>query len=357
MFVIRPISHDDLSALETFSLHSGVGLTSLPPDRSLLHQKILRSEHSFASKVLDPGPELYQFVLEDTSVKQVVGTCAIVARTGWKEPLAFFQVKCESKKCLELGFCKKHNYIEPVSYSKGPSEVCTLYLANSHRKGGLGYLLSLSRFLFMASFPERFNDRVIAEMRGVIDEDGRSPFYEAVMRPFFDLDFAEIQDLLAVDRTFIQELLPYRPIYLSILPKEAREVISKTHPKTTPALRLLEGEGFAITSDIDLFDAGPKIEAQTAEIRSVKGSQLARVVGISQEPADTRSFILCNGKIDFRACLGHLVPAAQNEVLIDAETARVLGVARGDTIRYIEPKPKATQARKELWQEAPATPL
>ncbi|MFH7127688.1 arginine N-succinyltransferase [Klebsiella pneumoniae] len=55
--------------------------------------------------------------------------------------------------------------------------MCTLFLDPQWRKEGNGYLLSKSRFLFMAAFRERFNEKVVAEMRGVIDEQGYSPFW------------------------------------------------------------------------------------------------------------------------------------------------------------------------------------
>ncbi len=54
----------------------------------------------------------------------------------------------------------------------GSSELCTLFLDPQWRKEGNGYLLSKSRFLFMAAFRERFNEKVVAEMRGVIDRAG-----------------------------------------------------------------------------------------------------------------------------------------------------------------------------------------
>lgn len=52
------------------------------------------------------------------------------------------------------------------------------------RKEGNGYLLSKSRFMFMAAFRDKFNDKVVAEMRGVIDEHGYSPFWQSLGKRF-----------------------------------------------------------------------------------------------------------------------------------------------------------------------------
>ncbi len=66
----------------------------------------------------------------------------------------------------------------------GSSELCTLFLDPARRKEGNGYLLSKSRFMFMAAFREHFNEKVVAEMRGVIDEHGYSPFWESLGKRF-----------------------------------------------------------------------------------------------------------------------------------------------------------------------------
>ncbi len=67
----------------------------------------------------------------------------------------------------------------------GSSELCTLFLDPDWRKEGNGYLLSKSRFMFMAAFRDKFNDKVVAEMRGVIDEHGYSPFWQSLGKRFF----------------------------------------------------------------------------------------------------------------------------------------------------------------------------
>ncbi len=41
----------------------------------------------------------------------------------------------------------------------GASELCTLFLDPDWRKEGNGYLLSKSRFMFMAAFRDRFNEK------------------------------------------------------------------------------------------------------------------------------------------------------------------------------------------------------
>lgn len=89
----------------------------------------------------------------------------------------------------------------------GSSELCTLFLDPDWRKEGNGYLLSKSRFMFMAAFRDKFNDKVVAEMRGVIDEHGYSPFWQSLGKRFFSMDFSRADFLCGTGQTFIAELM------------------------------------------------------------------------------------------------------------------------------------------------------
>ena len=67
-----------------------------------------------------------------------------------------------------------------------------------------GRLLSKARFLFMAEFRDLFGDKVIAEMRGMSDEQGRSPFWESLGRHFFKMEFSQADYLTGVgNKSFI----------------------------------------------------------------------------------------------------------------------------------------------------------
>src|SRR6202012_5011720 len=117
-----------------------------------------------------------------------------------------------------------------------------LFLAPAYRKDGNGRLLSMSRFLFMAEHPDYVDPTIIAEMRGVVDDQGHSPFWEAVGRHFFDIDFPTADYLSMVNKRFIADLMPKHPIYITLLPREAQAVIGKVHDQTEPAMAMLQQE-------------------------------------------------------------------------------------------------------------------
>ena len=78
------------------------------------------------------------------------------------------------------------------------------------------------------------------------------------------MDFDRADYLTGVgQKTFVAELMPKHPIYIDLLPETARAVIREPHPNTRPALSLLESEGFRCEGYVDIFDAGPTVQAYT----------------------------------------------------------------------------------------------
>ena len=134
---------------------------------------------------------------------------------------------------------------------------------------------------------------------------------------------------------FIHEFLPRHPLYISFLPTAARNVIQKTHPSTKPALKMLENEGFTLTDLIDPIDSGPIVSAPAAEIRSIKESVKAVFKHNRKELPPSKKYVICNTKLDFRACFGRLILTPDETVDLTNETAAALEITPGDTVRFI----------------------
>lgn len=143
-----------------------------------------------------------------------------------------------------------------------------------YRNGLNGRMLAKARMLFIAEFPQLFGNKIIAEMRGVSNDAGRSPFWESLGRHFFKMEFSQADYLTGVgNKAFIAELMPKFPLYSCFLSEDARNVIGKVHPDTEPALSMLKSEGFSYQGYVDIFDAGPAVECETSKIRAVRDSQ------------------------------------------------------------------------------------
>ncbi len=144
----------------------------------------------------------------------------------------------------------------------GHTELCSLFLDPAFRHGKNGALLAKSRLLFIAEFAERFAPKVIAELRGKLDADGRSPFWEGLGRHFFAMEYSTADYLTGIgQKSFIAELMPRHPVYANLLPESARAAIGAVHADTQPARALLEQEGFRYEGYVDIFDAGPTSNA------------------------------------------------------------------------------------------------
>jgi arginine N-succinyltransferase len=219
----------------------------------------------------------------------------------------------------------------------GVSEICTLFLRESARQGLNGRFLSKMRFLFMAEHKERFSDVVIAEMRGVSDDQGRSPFWAWLEEHFFSMDFPTADYMTGIgNKVFIAELMPKHPIYVNLLSKAAQDCIGKVHEKTTPALRLLEQEGFKCRGYVDIFDAGPTVEADVNNIATVQASRKASIVindSLAQNDGET-CFAINTSVKHFKACIADIAYVDGNRVAIERACADALGISDGDSIRF-----------------------
>ena len=337
MLVIRPITAADFPALKLIAIESGPGFTSLPDHDERLGQKIAHAEHSFAAQVNQPGDQGYLFVLEDTSSGDIVGTTGIEAAVGLHTPLYHFQQNTIIHHSAELNVLNQLKTLTLCNDYTGASEICTLFLRESYRRNHAGRFLSKVRFLFMAEHPTRFASKVIAEMRGAADENGIPPFWNWLQKLFLTIDFPTADKLIGVGKkSFIAELMPRHPIYVDLLPQQAQQVIGLVHENTKPALKMLEAEGFRHRGYVDLFDAGPTVEAQLSEIRSV--AQSRKVTVKVQEVQGESTLAIANTAVrHFRASFGkgaHYCPE-QQLLLLSPAMAEVLQLESGDFARFI----------------------
>lgn len=339
MLVVRPILNKDLDELYTLSGLAQAGLTSLPQDREILRRKIHQSERSFQEICDKPGAEIYLFVAEDPKTGKAVGTTAIYAKVGGYEPFYSYKIRTVTSASKVLKVKVAARYLELLVNHNGPTEIGTLLLSPDYRQSGSGRLLSVSRFLFMAEYPQCFEDEVIAEMRGVIDDNDRSPFWEALGKHFFAVEFKNADMMTLRDKSFIAELMPKNPIYISLLPKEAQDVIGKVHPSTEPALHILEREGFVYDEEIDIFEAGPLIRAKRETIRAVRDSESAEVAGVADRSPDGPPMAMASGSFDsFRAIIG-TVQKTSNGIIISRSSAEALKTEKGGRVRFVPLKP------------------
>ena len=331
--IVRPVRSADLPALIDLARSTGAGLTTLPANEERLAHRVGWAEKAFRGEAERVDAD-YLFVLEDDAGK-VVGISAVAGAVGLREPWYNYRVGLTVSASQELNIHRQVPTLFMANDLTGNSELCSLFLHADYRTGLNGRLLSKARFLFIAEFRELFGDKVIAEMRGMSDERGRSPFWESLGRHFFKMEFSQADYLTGVgNKAFIAELMPKFPLYTCFLSEDARAVIGRVHPDTEPALAMLKAEGFSYQGYVDIFDAGPAIEAETAKIRAVQGSQNL-VLAIGTPGDDAEPFLVHNRKR--QDCRITVAPArlAAGTLVVDPLTAKRLRLSAGDQVRAV----------------------
>jgi len=347
MVLIRPVSIDDLDELLQLAELAGAGLTTLPKDSELLRKRILKSQRSMENIPDKPGGESYLLVMTDLDTEKVVGASGIVSKVGGFEPFYAYRLESQMIDSELINVHKKIQVLQLVREHDGPAEVGSLFLASDYRKQDYGRFLQLVRFLFVAEHPEAFSPTIVSELRGVIDENGRSPFWDAVGKHFFEIDFPRADYLSVVNKKFIADLMPKHPIYVSLLPPEAQRVIGQVHESSKPALKNLEAEGFRFNDMVDIFDAGPCVGCARDQIRTVRQSRISVVQGVATEKIESPTYMIGKRGGEFRACIGPLQIGSAEQVRLSSQCATALQVQVGDQIRYAPLRPPQTRDADE----------
>jgi len=336
MLVLRPVEQTDLPQLQQLARDSLVGVTSLPDDSERLREKIAGSCASFASAAEANGPENYFFVLEDLDSQRLVGCSEILAKAGFNEPFYSLRNRHFTSASRELNI--EHG-VPALSLCHDLND--HTLLRGFHIDAGLvrtpfSELLSRARLLFIAAHAPRFAEAVITEIVGYSDEEGHSPFWDALGKHFFDLPYVEAERLCGLQsRTFLAELMPQYPIYVPMLPQAAQDCIGRIHPDGQEAFDILAREGFETNSYIDLFDAGPTLYARTSNIRSIARSQTATVQQRPQIDARGRYLLSNDALHGFRAIMTELDYQPDQPLSLTPAMCAALNVTDGSPIRLI----------------------
>ncbi|HAU21693.1 MAG TPA: arginine N-succinyltransferase [Erythrobacter sp.] len=331
-FRLRAARLDDLEPLYEMAKLTGGGFTNLPADRNALSDKLELANSAFTNEGDELTDEQFVLVLEDSESGAVRGTCQLMTQVGQHWPFYSYRLTTLTQHSQELDRTVRAELLSLVTDLEGSSEVGGLFLHPNERAGGLGLLLARSRYLFIAMHRNRFSDRVLAELRGVIDDRGGSPFWNGVAGRFFGMGFQEADYFNAIHgNQFIADLMPKHPVYVAMLDNHARSVIGVPHPSGRAAMRMLENEGLRYNGYVDIFDGGPTMIAPTDEVKSVKESEERKISSADLDQGERT--ILATGRLStFRSCYGARELNKDGSISIDSLSADVLDVKAGETV-------------------------
>lgn len=335
-FVLRAARASDLPVVYEMAKSTGGGFTNLPPDEPRLKAKLDAAASAFerADDTLDD--DMFFFVLEDFETGTACGTCQIFSQIGLKWPFYSYKLSSFAKYSRELDRTFNAQMLTLSTEYNGCTEVGGLFLHPDYRSAGVGSLLARTRYLFIRSHRARFADRTVAELRGVIDDTGTSPFWDALGGRFFGMSFHEADQYNGVNgNQFIADFAPKHPIYTSLLPETAMKVMGLPHATGRAAMRMLEKEGFHFDDFIDIFDGGPTMAVATDEIGTLRAAREDVVVALSAvAPTGSQQIVTYGRLAEFRATYG-VVEAIDGGISLDAAAASAIGAMVGDRITYV----------------------
>lgn len=324
--IVREAKEDDIPALVELGVAAGAGMTTVPKTQEAVEERVAASISAFGGTGKATANQTFFFVLEDDAGP--AGMACVFPALGGDRPFYSYRLSHLATASPEHGLEASTDMLYLVNDFHGYTEIGTLFVGERARGGGAGRLLSLSRLLFMGARQERFDEKVMAEIRGWFEPDGRNPFWDHIASKFFDISFDEADRLSAHDFRLISHMMPKFPIYVSLLPDAAKAVIGRAHETSRHALSMLKSEGFEWTRCIDVFDGGPSIEARLKDVRTVRESA-HRSLTISENADHIRGnekfFISTPPGEPFVAVVGH-GHREGNTVVVSPEMAARAGL-------------------------------
>ena len=282
-WLLRPAQPRDLAALEALAHASAIGISSLPSDRDALRHLLALSAKAFSSDDVASGEEAYLFVLEDRAQGgALVGTSGIAAAAGFNDRFYSYRNEFIVQASAELGARNRIHTLHLCHDLSGVTLLTGFHIDASLAHTLAPQLLSRGRLLFIAQFAERFSDRIASESPGLSNAQGACPFWDAVGRRFFDLDYPAAERLGGgrSHKGWIAGLMPQSPIYVPLLPDEAQWALGQLHPVGELPFSILMDEGFDGETYLNLFDGGPTADGRVALLKTV-----ARRHALAPEPA------------------------------------------------------------------------
>lgn len=334
MWMVRPAQPDDLKSILELAGGMGPRLSSTLPRRDeALAAKIEQSIRAFQGTTDAGESPRFLFVLEDTESGAVRGAAGIDSRAGHGQPFYNYRKDALIHASHELGVSRRVEVLYPSHALTDHTLLCAFTIDPALQGTDAFELLSRARMMFIASHRHLFTDQAVVEIQGVQTESGEVPFWDSLGRHFFDMDFETAdQHSGALSKTFIAELMPPNPIYVTLLSDDAQAALGRAHEKTRLTCELLQREGFRAGDYLDIFDAGPVLEARTDSLKTIVSSLTGTLHG--SPSADGEQCLICGGtQMLFRCTLAPMVETLTGDVKVPVRTWHGLGLDAGDQVR------------------------
>lgn len=334
MWLLRPAQAHDLEGILQLVRRRGRGLSStVPREADALAERIARSEIELAGG----RPERILFVLEgkgrNDKERRVWGVSGIDTRAGNGEPFYNYRRDWLIHASRELGISRRVEVLFPSHGITDRTLLCGFAIETELQDTAPFELLSRARLLFIAEHRRHFADDIAVEIQGLQPPDGEPPFWTSLGGHFFNTDFKTADRYSAsLSKTFIAELMPSSPIYVSLLSDEAQRAIGRAHDASASACRLFAREGFAAGTYVDIFDAGPVLEARTDQLATLRKACTKTLDSEVDESGQLHLLSAGQGS-GFRATLGPVSWLDDHRLRTSASVRALLNCRAGEPLR------------------------
>jgi len=266
-----------------------------------------RAEAGTTQLVAEPGERL---LVAEQPGGRIVAALRLKPGVGLQVPRPLYHVGCVVHAAPELGLFQRQRTLLLGHDLTGATELADLAWSADDalplRAAALRTLLR-GALLLRAAEGADAQETVVAELPGVRDAAGQSPFWKGLGRHFYGGDPAEAIERQGAQRwrTQVSALLPRHPLYVSFLPAVAQAAIGQHAPACTWLRELLQQEGLRHRQHVRVDDAGPVLEADFAALPAVQAAAVRRL-GAPVAEALARERVLVHAGQGV-----HLLPAAR----------------------------------------------
>lgn len=178
---------------------------------------------------------------------------------GLQRPRYWYRVGCAVHAAAELQLYRRQTTLLLCNDLTGACELQDLFMA----PGADAALRTVLQAALEAvdTHPATQGATVIAELPGLRDGQGRSPFWQGLGRHFYSGDPCDVQrDHGDAWCSHVAALLPQQQLYASFLPEEAQAALGATPADLQPVRQALEAAGLRWRHHVRIDDAGAALE-------------------------------------------------------------------------------------------------
>lgn len=285
MYLLRQARREDLDSLRALCAFAQKSMVNLTTDPHLLEERIRFSDFNF-SLALPSKVRYFLFVLEDLSTRKIIGTSAIKR----ERPLA--------QDFLFKSTVNEIPYLKFSSIESTHTEMCGLFLHPDYRGRFIARLLSYGRLLFIADHLSHFEQKCVADLKGVMEKEC-SVFWKEMGSALTGLSFAQAVNLYLEKPEALKNFFPQDPFPL---PPSLFSIIGEVDATTKGAEKMVSSWGMHKNSCIHPLDLGPRYEGFLNALKPIKESQIIHISPTKKHGEEVFALI-SNTKMPFKAVL------------------------------------------------------